>query len=455
MKRFVALTEKHPEKAKLFAPYYILQGEDERWYKPGEVYLDQPYKQTDLSAYYRKSKQDTDCAALHKRYIDSDIAIKRIRAFAEAVGTRVELKIEEGFCRDNPQWASLRSVGGDRHTSPIDRDYYVPELLKLLNVPTLELSRLIWRTLTSIPADSDYWRATYQRNKSWGARYTDSRLVHELRCAKWVPQGDGRFVRPAEASSELLPEGFAFDAGNKGVRTIQFGAEANRRAADENEKDAIAKRAGFADADALERAKRFAALPQKEQERFFAEIERVAKTAIPDRDPANPERRARNVAEQAADARDKESEIRSRSVSVGREDVKTEAEQYLRQHYRNADGEMTCQICKGPLPFKLDDGTEFFETVEFLPTLRKRHFQNYLALCPNHSAMYRHANGSKEIVCEEVQNLNGNELEVILAQQEMTIYLSTIHVIDIKAVLAAEAELPPEPEDEIAAKALS
>jgi hypothetical protein len=451
LKRFVALTEQHPQKAKLFAPYYILQGEDEGWYMPKDIYLDQPYKLTDLAAYYRRPGQDADCAALHRRYTDHGIAIKRIRAFAEAVGTRVELKIEEGACRDNPQWSYLRSVRGDRHTSPIDRDYYIPELRKLLASPFLELSRLIWRTLTSIPADSNYWRATYQRNNSWGAHYADSRLVHELRNIKWVPQGNGVFVRPAEASSELLPEGFPFDLGNKGIRTIQFGAEADRRAADEHEKDTIAKRAGFTGADALERAKRFAALPEEEQERFFAERERAAKAAIPDRDPTNPERRARNVAEQAADAPDKESEIRSRSVSIGREDVKIEAEQYLRQHYRNADGEMTCQVCKGPLPFKLDDGTEFFETVEFLPELRKRHFQNYLALCPNHSAMYRHANGSREMICDLVKNLDGDELEIILAQQEMTIYLSKIHIIDIKAILEAEAKLPPEPEDDIAA----
>jgi hypothetical protein len=250
---------------------------------------------------------------------------------------------------------------------------------------------------------------------------------------------------------ELLPEGFAFDPGNKGLRAIQFGSAADRRVADEHEKDSIAKRAGFADAGALERAKRFAALPEEEQEKFFAELEKAAKAAIPDREPANPQQRARNVTEQAEDAPDKESEIRSRSVSVGREDVKVEAEQYLRQHYRNTDGEMTCQICKGPLPFKLDDGSEFFETVEFLPELRKRHFQNYLALCPNHSAMYRHANGSKEIVRDLVENLNGNELEVVLAQQDMTIYLSKVHVIDIKAVLAAEASLPPGAEDEVAA----
>ena len=249
----------------------------------------------------------------------------------------------------------------------------------------------------------------------------------------------------------MLPEGFAFDTGNPGVKAVHFGADVERRVAEENWNENVARDAGFADAAALERAKRFAALPEEEQERFFAERERAAKAAIPDRDPINPERRAQNVAEQAQDAPDKESEIRDRSVSLGREEVKAEAEQYLRQRYRNADGDMTCQICKGPLPFKLDDGTEFFEIVEFLPELGKRHFQNYLALCPNHSAMYRHANGSKETMRELVENLDGNELGVVLAQREVTIYLSTTHIIDIKAVLTAEATLPPESDDEAAA----
>jgi hypothetical protein len=56
--------------------------------------------------------------------------------------------------------------------------------------------------------------------------------------------------------------------------------------------------------------------------------------------------------------------------------------------------------------------------------------------------MYCHANGSGEIIRSLVENLTGNELEVILAQRDMTIYLSTHHVKDIKAVLVAVAELP-------------
>jgi hypothetical protein len=129
-------------------------------------------------------------------------------------------------------------------------------------------------------------------------------------------------------------------------------------------------------------------------------------------------------------------------VSVGREDVKAQADLYLREHYRNADGEMTCQICKGPLPFKLDDGREYFEVVEFLPELAKRHPQNYLALCPNHSAMFRLVNGSRGTMREVFRSLTDNELEVLLAEQDLTVYFSKIHEVDLNAVLDAEDSLP-------------
>ncbi len=439
-KRFIALVKKQPDKADVFAGYYIFQGDDGQWYVPAGIYLDQPYLQTDLSAYYGLLGKEKGCAALHAAYKDRGIKLEQIGEFARSVGARTALEMRSRDCRANPQFSYLFGVGGDRNTLPINRDYYVPKLGELLKTPAIDLSRLVWRTLAALPSYPNYLQATYQRSRSGGARYADSIFIHELRNAAWVPQGDGRFVRPAEASTAALPEGFPFDSGSRGLKAIQFGSEAERLSAQKLEKEEAAKRAGFANASALERAKRFAALPQEEQENFFAEREAAAKSAVPDREPTNPQRRARNVAEQAENAPDKVSEIRSRYVSIGREEVKVEAEQYLRQHYRNEDGEMTCQICRGPLPFKLDDGSEFFETVEFLPGLKKRHPQNYLALCPNHSAMYRHANGCKDIVCDMVQNLAGSELEIVLAQRDMTIYLSTVHVIDIKAVLKAEDE---------------
>jgi hypothetical protein len=107
---------------------------------------------------------------------------------------------------------------------------------------------------------------------------------------------------------------------------------------------------------------------------------------------------------------------------------------------------MTCQICKGPLPFNMDDGEGHFETVAFLPELQKEHPQNYLALCPNHAAMYMLVNGSRETMREEFQDIEGNELSVVLAEKDMSIYFSKTHIIDLKAVLDAEDSLPATPE---------
>ena len=52
----------------------------------------------------------------------------------------------------------------------------------------------------------------------------------------------------------------------------------------------------------MERAKRFAALPQDEQERFLSEWERSRAIELPEHEPANPERRAQRVGEQALEA---------------------------------------------------------------------------------------------------------------------------------------------------------
>jgi hypothetical protein len=340
----------------------------------------------------------------------------------------------------------LFAVGGNWTSTGVNRDYFIPRLDQLLKTPSLELSRLIWRTLTALPTYPDCLQATFRRNASHGAHTAASRLVHELRAASWVPQGDGVFVRPADALRELLPEGFPFDAGYRWLKPLRFGETSARQSAQVVQDEATAKRFGFPDADTARRfAERISALPESTVEELLAELESRNKPAVPDREPANPKRRADNVREQAVNDPDKETELRLRSVPTSkRDDVKAQAETYLRERYRNKEGEMTCQICKGPLPFKLDDGQEYFEVVPFLPELRKYHAQNYLALCPNHSAMFQLVNGSKETMREAFQSIVGNELSVVLAEKHLTVYFGKTHIIDLNAVLEAEDRLPPE-----------
>lgn len=441
LRRFVALVEMDPDEAERFEAFYIFKGDGGDWHRPAGIYLDRPYLDTGLSAYHGALASRAEPRPLHASYRKCGVEAKRLSNFAQATGVQTTLEIEEGTCSENPERRYLYSALGNRTWNAINRDYYIPHLEQTLKSPSLELSRLIWRTLSALPPYSNYLQAMYRCNASHSPHVAASRLVHDLRAAKWVPQGDNVFVRPTDASRELLPKGFPFDPGYAWLKAIKFGEAAERESAQARQKDVAAKSLGFADAAAAERARRFSDLPASEQEKILSEFENRNKPALPDRPLANPGRRAQTVREEAMQAPDKESEIRERSVSIGREDVKEQADLYLREHYRNADGEVTCQICKGPLPFKLDDGSEYFEVVEFLPELTKRHPQNYLALCPNHSAMFRLVNGSRETMREAFRALTGNELAVVLAQQDFTVYLSKTHIVELRAVLDAEDSL--------------
>jgi hypothetical protein len=259
-----------------------------------------------------------------------------------------------------------------------------------------------------------------------------------LRESAWVPQGQALFVRPSEASRDLLPEGFPFDPGWTWLKAIQFGASVLKKSEEQRKKDDVAKELGFADTGTLERAQRFAALPPEQQERILAEQDRNDTTELPEHEPTNPERRAERVGTKAATAPDRRTEERTRSVSIGLDQIKQEAGQYLRQQYTNTDGEMICQICKKPMPFKLDDGRYYFEAVEFLPDLTKHHYQNYLALCPNHAAMYQHANSSTDSMESDFVDLGTNELSVVLAQTDLMVYFTKTHTIDLKEVIRVD-----------------
>jgi hypothetical protein len=258
-----------------------------------------------------------------------------------------------------------------------------------------------------------------------------------LRDAEWIPQTGAGFVKPARASRDLLPAGFPLDPGQQWLQAVKFGEETAVRIAKERQKEALAKELGFKDKADLEDSKRFIEIDPDERRRILDEWERRASFVLPEQHPSNPERRSTKVGEQAGDAPRKESEERTRSVQVGLGDVKAEAEQYLRRQYTNPDGETICQICKAPLPFKLDDGRYYLEKVEFIRDLGNRHFQNYLALCPNHAAMYQHAHGSADLIRDLVIDCDSDRLDIILAGKDETIYFTEVHLLDLKAILTA------------------
>jgi hypothetical protein len=102
---------------------------------------------------------------------------------------------------------------------------------------------------------------------------------------------------------------------------------------------AAARSLGFQDADT---ARKLAEIPADDALRVHAEWERRKNVELPEHIPGNAGRRSDDVIARAGEAPVRRSEQRTRSVSVGREEVKVETDQYLRQQYTNGD---LVQIC--------------------------------------------------------------------------------------------------------------
>ena len=448
LKRFIDLVENEPDKKMLFQNYYIFKCEDDKWRKPSGVYLDEPFLETGLGAYYTAQENDNiKRFALDGQYQNDDDLARRIVTFAQAVGAQKELEIIKCTCTGHPKEAYLKNAPGNRRSDTgCDRDHRIRGLENLLEINSLDLSKLVWRTMCDLP--EDYLRAKYRKNRQSVPHCHASTLVHILRDKAWVPQGDNSFVRPAEASHDSLPDGFAFDPGWGWIKAINFGAQIAKDSEEQRQKKVAAKELGFDDENKLEDAQKFAQLPPDIRRDILAKNWKVG---LPENAPANPERRAQKVTAKAAEAPDRQTEIRERSVSVTRESVKKEAKPYLERQYTNLDGIMICQICRRRLPFKRNSGDWYFECIEIMeePELTQHHFQNYLALCPNHAAMFKHAN---ELSSSELKNKiidpdiiiiddKAGKLEIKLANQDQQIHFTETHLADLQNLIKAEKNM--------------
>lgn len=447
LRTFIDAWMKSPSIASLFSSYFVFQGADGQRHRPGSIFIDKPLLDTGLSAYYDALGVRAMRFALARENVSSSVDENKFVEFAKAVGAQVSLYPDRISINGHPSSGYLKTdyrIGdGSRFTSTGENeDWSISHLSELIKRPTERLSLLIWRTMCAVRNEVLF--ARFRPNQRYQLRTADSTLVLLLRDAEWVPQGDGKFVKPCDASRDLLPAGFAYDPGWQWLKAVKFGDNYVAQAELEEERAAnlarYAEELGFAGPDAPELVQRLAAVPVEDLKDFLDEIERRSRVELPENEPANPSRRAERVAAEANDAPERRTEERTRSVSIGRDEEKRRAAPYLAGQYTNAEGAMVCQICKAAMPFKVPNGEWYFEKVEFLTGLKKHHYQNYLALCPNHAAMFQYSNGSKDMMAGMFEQLTGNYLEVVLADRDETIYFTGTHIADLKAVIASERQ---------------
>lgn len=446
LKRLMAFAERNPQSRSLFesACLFRVDAPDFEWGRAGHTYVDAPVLNTGLRRFYDSIKDDGKRRwPLSSWYKDQVLALDKFAKFAIFAGVEHEFRSlwVETTCSKNEKYFYLRQVGGERYSSPIDKDFTLTRRAwDMLNLKSVEGSKLVWTALCNAP--SQVLRARYQKSESRGSRYAESQLMCWLRDMSWVPQRDGSFVQPRQASAAKLPEGFTIDASFQWLQSVGFEADERKRSADSVARTAKRAELGFASDEDYQRALEFLKLPKDEQLRVLDRAREASdeQVELPERPVRNADLRATRVGQQARLTPAKEAEVRARSVQLGADAARIASKQYLEDQYRDSRGDLICQACKTKMPFRLPTGAFYFEAVELVMEAKKRYREAYLALCPNHAAAYRHANAQREAMEELIATASGNEVEVALGGVATTIYFTQTHLADVRACLLSEED---------------
>jgi hypothetical protein len=141
------------------------------------------------------------------------------------------------------------------------------------------------------------------------------------------------------------------------------------------------------------------------------------------------------MAERTRAAPSKSYEVHDRSVRVSDKEARRQTRPYLADLYTNSADEMICQACHQEMPFRLADGSPYFEAPELLADASSELVENDLALCPTCSAKWRFARATTDAeLLDRLGNAKAPEMNVSLAGEETVLRFVQEHFDDIRTI---------------------
>ena len=417
----------------LFEGYHVLREQNKNcYYKPDFCYLDQPFKNTGLSALYCiECEQEVEKVPLWHGYLKIDGFI----GFAQALGVQRVLPIYKVSTQNNPDCYTLRK---DYYRSrvrwtntAINEDYTINNLMVIITKSNIPLSSLIWKTMSRAP--SYVLRARFRPNQQHETRVAPSQLVFILKEASWIPDKNGVFHKPSETTRESLQENFRFNDSNGWLTAIGFGAEARKKLDVVKKKQSFAKELGLTldEVDFMTDLKEYPDLYQQFKNKMTA---KKYSPDFPERESRNRERRNRKITEHIRKSIRVAFATRSRSVRTTKPDISPQL--WLKDQYENDEKEMVCQICKEVMPFKKRNGDYYFESVEVYREAGVEFEELYLALCPVCAAMYKEfVKRDQHEMKKFLTNLKESsepEIPLQLGEKSTSVRFVQLHLDDLK-----------------------
>jgi hypothetical protein len=423
----------------------------QRWVTARETFVDLPFNDTGLSGLYPRVPRfwssgsrvgqyayDSAPYALAGIYLE----VEGVVDFVGSLGAQTGIEITKADVTRNvdlsSSWRwSRETAQGQRFDWSIDR---LGDIIEMGNHDH-DLLRALWRTV--VVASASKAVAVYQANASVQRHQMMSQLARTLTSTPWVLNRDGDLKLPREVSVEELPDDWQVPQQTSLVYKLDFGADAVRRRQKQEGVTNFLREKGL-DEDSLD-----ILLQMKEAGLDPRAILRdhAAMSQFPDGPSEDPDRRAGVAAVDAASAPEYSTSIRERSVVDFQAQASAESKAYLRAQYTTSAGEMHCQACRKPLPFKIKDGSWYFEAVKLVSARKQVHTANAIALCPLCAALYKYARGTKnEAILDELDSTTIDagqgtvEIPVVLDGKRIKLGFTGKHAIDIKTALGVAGD---------------
>ncbi|GAA0404089.1 hypothetical protein GCM10009541_54100 [Micromonospora gifhornensis] len=405
------------------------------WAPPRDVYLDQPFLATGLAALYQSHQyRGTPPGRLDPAYASENFDVTGL---ADSLDVTRGLSVRPADISDNPKFQKSWSRGRQRAYSRVARDWQIPNFELIVATEDENLLRSLWRTV--VLAKASFAEAEFQANMTSPRYALESQLLQSLRHTPWVLDSDGNLRLPTDITADELAEGLVVPDASPMLQHAGFGRNAAIAVEERRERELQAKALGFESVDVL---LEIAEAYQADPESMRAWLRERKNLTLPEDASDDPEQRARRAGAKAADAPERRSEKRMRTVQTQVPGLQSAARAYLTQMYTNDEGVMVCQVCTSAMPFKVG-GDYYFEAVQFVKDSTRDLRENRLALCPTCAAMYRHARDTPledlraALLAHHVGGHSSITIGLMLAGEAAMIRFVGKHAIDLQAALQA------------------
>ena len=299
----------------------------------------------------------------------------------------------------------------------------------------------VWDLITDSGNERFSWEKKAERSGT-GFRYVDSSFVSAMQYSAWLPDMNGKKLRPTLVSRETLNSKFRF-VETKLVTAIKFDGssrEAIQRerhlAIQREEKNKLAKELGFKDISEVEALQKL----KNAQPELVANLINSMENHFPEELVDDFEQKILDTTKtlgSASEVKIVEGIIKERK---NYKETHSEMKEYVRNKYYVGDV-MKCQVCSLIMPFKLFSGLYYFEAVFFIKNLDREFKANGLALCPICAARFKYTLQSTpselrdSIVNSKILGTGSSAIKIRMSNNDCELSFTDDHLLELQTIL--------------------